>query len=92
VERNHIDAARHFLVASGRIKSSPRVKLRLLLPTMMVIVGSSACARAGGAVLFAEALVTKVKRSQSRPRRLVPLDVRFWPKADMSYCTAHVAF
>jgi hypothetical protein len=36
------------VVASGRIKSSPRVKLRLLLPIMMVIVGSSACARAGG--------------------------------------------
>jgi len=22
----------------------------------------------------------------------MPSDVRFWPKADMSYCTAHVCF
>src|SRR5215475_10879901 len=35
------------VVASGRAKSPSRVKLRVLSPTVTVIVGSSACARPG---------------------------------------------
>ena len=45
VGRELRDEPVEMVVASGRAESSPRVKLRVTLATVMVIVGSSARAR-----------------------------------------------
>ena len=54
------------VVASARAKSSPRVKLRLLSPTVMVIVGSSARARPGASNRLSRTRARTKARVRSR--------------------------